>query len=823
MPEITARLSTALADRYKIERHLGEGGMATVYLAKDLKSTRRYGRAHVVRPVVIPCLATLLTAIFAQPLQAQCADGTPPPCDVPARPAVAPAAPPPEDERARSFLVLPFRNVRGLAEDDWLVSASLSMLADALGQWEEVSVVSEEHVYPALRRHGLTPGEVMSADRIRRVAEETGGWTAVTGEVTRLANRLRVRARAYDVASDREILRVTEEAQSEDDILDAFENIASRLLATAGLIGTDVNLRSVTTGSLDALKAYSRGLRHYNRAEMRRAREAFEEAIALDSTFAQAYLKLADSWLSFVSMEVLLDPQHPAYRHLDRAVALSGRLPPREQQFLRAMSDLYHGQFGKARQQLDGLLTKDSSDVDVLTAIAALEVWDNILVTVDGKTTLRGSLNRANRLAKTAVSLNPTIYGAYQILVRNYLTAAGWFFGVVFTSQRESASLPAHFKSGFANFFFLTPVLRDTLELMLWDPEDFLAGAHSEARQRALSIAKTWVERWLVAGPSVSDAHIWASRVYELDGSFERALSELAIADSLGVETELENLTGRRMVLLAKSRRLAEALHLADSLDNAGVFATFDLGLYEYAASAVSLYMLNGDYDEANSLIERMRNAAVELGIPINIAQEVTVSSLCALATPVPLRVDVVNAVLDNITAFPAAKSMEMCAGELIEGAFAVANDEIRAQLASKALHAADSLAVNPDRRDFAFELAIAAVQADSTDGTLLTALETFQRIVEFEPEQMDAVYQVGRTALFAKTDLDLAVRSFLLYLEHEQQPGTPSHAAAQWRLGMVYELQGMIDEARAEYEAALKLDPNFAAAEAALAKLPPK
>ncbi len=30
MTEITAKLSTALADRYKIERHLGEGGMATV-------------------------------------------------------------------------------------------------------------------------------------------------------------------------------------------------------------------------------------------------------------------------------------------------------------------------------------------------------------------------------------------------------------------------------------------------------------------------------------------------------------------------------------------------------------------------------------------------------------------------------------------------------------------------------------------------------------------------------------------------------------------------------------------------------------------------
>ncbi len=36
MPEITTRLSTALADRYGIESHLGEGGMATVYLAYDL-------------------------------------------------------------------------------------------------------------------------------------------------------------------------------------------------------------------------------------------------------------------------------------------------------------------------------------------------------------------------------------------------------------------------------------------------------------------------------------------------------------------------------------------------------------------------------------------------------------------------------------------------------------------------------------------------------------------------------------------------------------------------------------------------------------------
>jgi serine/threonine-protein kinase len=39
MPD-TARLTTALADRYRVERELGAGGMATVYLAKDLKHDR---------------------------------------------------------------------------------------------------------------------------------------------------------------------------------------------------------------------------------------------------------------------------------------------------------------------------------------------------------------------------------------------------------------------------------------------------------------------------------------------------------------------------------------------------------------------------------------------------------------------------------------------------------------------------------------------------------------------------------------------------------------------------------------------------------------
>ena len=53
----TARLTSALADRYRIQRELGAGGMATVYLAEDLKHHRQ-----VAIKVLKPELAAMLGA-----------------------------------------------------------------------------------------------------------------------------------------------------------------------------------------------------------------------------------------------------------------------------------------------------------------------------------------------------------------------------------------------------------------------------------------------------------------------------------------------------------------------------------------------------------------------------------------------------------------------------------------------------------------------------------------------------------------------------------------------------------------------------------------
>ncbi len=63
MSEITARLTTAIADRYRIERELGAGGMATVYLAHDVKHERKVA-LKVLRP-------ELAAVIVAEPFLAE--------------------------------------------------------------------------------------------------------------------------------------------------------------------------------------------------------------------------------------------------------------------------------------------------------------------------------------------------------------------------------------------------------------------------------------------------------------------------------------------------------------------------------------------------------------------------------------------------------------------------------------------------------------------------------------------------------------------------------------------------------------------------------
>ncbi len=61
MTDILDHLEAVLADRYAIERELGAGGMATVYLAEDLKHHRKVA-------VRVASNRNLPTPLLAEPL-----------------------------------------------------------------------------------------------------------------------------------------------------------------------------------------------------------------------------------------------------------------------------------------------------------------------------------------------------------------------------------------------------------------------------------------------------------------------------------------------------------------------------------------------------------------------------------------------------------------------------------------------------------------------------------------------------------------------------------------------------------------------------------
>lgn len=87
-------------------------------------------------------------------------------------------------------------------------------------------------------------------------------------------------------------------------------------------------------------------------------------------------------------------------------------------------------------------------------------------------------------------------------------------------------------------------------------------------------------------------------------------------------------------------------------------------------------------------------------------------------------------------------------------------------------------------------------------------AFATFEQVLTINSAAMGALYQIGRTALFAKSNLKRGITCLQTYLKHPVQPGNPGWDAAHWRLGMLYELMDKKEAAKAAYQQAMKLNP---------------
>lgn len=149
--------------------------------------------------------------------------------------------------------------------------------------------------------------------------------------------------------------------------------------------------------------------------------------------------------------------------------------------------------------------------------------------------------------------------------------------------------------------------------------------------------------------------------------------------------------------------------------------------------------------------------------------------------------------------------------------------------MASIAWHAKDTVAT-----ERSFRAAIAAAP-DSVVPVLQFAqrLEAWRRVdasfavldafLERHPSDIAVRFRLGRLAASTGQQLprgEAALRRLAAAPDWESATGRPSRAAVRYRLGMILEKTGRKPEARAEYEAALTLDPTLKVAKDALAAL---
>ncbi|NNK49527.1 MAG: tetratricopeptide repeat protein, partial [Gemmatimonadetes bacterium] len=166
------------------------------------------------------------------------------------------------------------------------------------------------------------------------VARATGASYALLGTAISSGSGMRLTADLYDAKAGNTLgsVRVEGPADSVFALVDELSVAAVREMATGEAAGGEsLQLSGVSTRSIDALKAYLEGMSYFRRSNFAAAAESFKAAVAEDSTFALAYLRLGDTygWME----GAWSGAQAEAH---EKAVAFRDQLPYREQVLMDA-------------------------------------------------------------------------------------------------------------------------------------------------------------------------------------------------------------------------------------------------------------------------------------------------------------------------------------------------------------------------------------------------------------------------------------------------------------------------------------------------------
>ena len=231
-------------------------------------------------------------------------------------------------------------------ERDWVVLADVRNLTGepllddslelafrvSLEQSRHVNVLGDMKVRDTIARMQLQPGAPLDRATASEVAVRTGARAVILPTVANVGGRLRVSAEVIEPDKQTTVHTEFADARSTDAALASIDQVTMSLRARLGEAVAAIErdhapLPEVSTSSLDALKAYAQGKEAFAQGEWRDAIALYEAALAIDPQFALAHLAISQ-------VHVALSDRPSALPHLDAALALRDRMPPRERLYL---------------------------------------------------------------------------------------------------------------------------------------------------------------------------------------------------------------------------------------------------------------------------------------------------------------------------------------------------------------------------------------------------------------------------------------------------------------------------------------------------------
>jgi DNA-binding winged helix-turn-helix (wHTH) protein/tetratricopeptide (TPR) repeat protein len=212
-----------------------------------------------------------------------------------------------------------------------------------------LDILSDERVGQELKLMGRQKDERLTQDLAREVCLREASKAILVGSISNLGTRYVIGLNALDCNTGDVLVSEQVEADSRENVIKALGASTTRLRKKLGESLTsvqeyDVPLEKATTRSLEALKAYSLGVKTLNVKGAPSSAPFFRRAVELDPLFAMAYGRLAIAY--DMSGEVDLKTEN-----MRKAFSLRDRVSARERLYLE--THYYHsltGELEKAEQ-----------------------------------------------------------------------------------------------------------------------------------------------------------------------------------------------------------------------------------------------------------------------------------------------------------------------------------------------------------------------------------------------------------------------------------------------------------------------------------------